>query len=214
MQEDIPSDFNDVTNYLKETYLGINAFLDKMFKENKIGSVVIQLFFQIYSESYYLFKKNLMKRSSDLDFLEEMTKNLGKVDSPASLESLKFIFSFCDESMKIKVLESIEKLSIQDEDFLFDILKMRGAPLKRIALKILMRSEHTKKRVIEELFSILSPFGIKNRILLENIKITQEMELQKARDRLIALSEWKFFWNKKLRRETTKVLEEWDAGQY
>jgi len=214
MQEDIPSDFNDVTNYLKETYLGINAFLDKMFKENKIGPVVIQLFFQIYSESYYLFKKNLMKRSSDLDFLEEMTKNLGKVDSPASLESLKFIFSFCDESMKIKVLESIEKLSIQDEDFLFDILKMRGAPLKRIALKILMRSEHTKKRVIEELFSILSPFGIKNRILLENIEIIQDMDLEKARDTLMALSEGKFFWNKKLRRETTRVLEEWDAGQY
>ena len=214
MQEDIPSDFNDVTNYLKETYLGINAFLDKMFKENKIGPVVIQLFFQIYSESYYLFKKNLMKRSSDLDFLEEMTKNLGKVDFPASLESLKFIFSFCDESMKIKVLESIEKLSIQDEDFLFDILKMRGAPLKRIALKILMRSEHTKKRVIEELFSILSPFGIKNRILLENIEIIQDMDLEKARDRLMALSEGKFFWNKKLRRETTRVLEEWDARQY
>ena len=72
MEEDIPSDFNDVTNYLKETYLGINAFLDKMFKENKIGPVVLQLFFQIYSESYYLFKKNLMKRSSDIDFLEEM----------------------------------------------------------------------------------------------------------------------------------------------
>jgi hypothetical protein len=214
MQEDIPSDFNDVTNYLKETYLGINAFLDKMFKENKVGPVVLQLFFQIYSESYYLFKKNLMKRSSDIDFLEEMTKNLGKVDSPASLESLKCIFSFCNESMKIKVLESIEKLYIQDEDFLFDILKMRGAPLKRITLKILMRNEHTKKRVIEELFSVLSPFGIKNRILLENIEIIQDMDLEKARDRLMALSEGKFFWNKKLRRETTRVLEEWDAGQY
>ena len=214
IQEDIPSDFNDVTNYLRETYLGINAFLDKMFKENKVGPVVLQLFFQIYSESYYLFKKNLMKRSSDIDFLEEITKNLGKVDSPASLESLKCIFSFSNELMKIKVLESIEKLSIQDEDFLFDILKQRGVPLKRIALQILMRSEHTKKRVIEELFSILSPFGMKNRILMENIQITQEMELKKARDRLTALSEWKFFWNKKLRGETTKVLEEWDARQH
>jgi len=211
IQDNIPSDFNDVTNYLRETYLGINAFLDKMFKENKVGPVILQLFFQIYSESFYLFKKNLVKRSSDADFIEEITKNLGKVDSPASLESLKCIFSLCNESMKIKVLESIEKLSIQDEDFLFDILKMRGAPLKRIALKILMRSEHTKKRVIEELFSILSPFGTKNRILLENIEIIQDMDLEKARDRLIDLSEWKFFWNKKLRKETTKVLEEWDA---
>ena len=213
IQDKIPSDFNDVTNYLRETYLGINAFLDKMFKENKVGPVILQLFFQIYSQSYYLFKKNLLKRASDADFIEEIAKNLGKVDSPASLEALKCIFSFCNEPMKIKVLESIEKLSIQDEDFLFDILKMRGAQLKKIALKILMESEYTKKRVIEELFSIMSPFGIKNRILMENIEIIQGMDLEKARDRLMTLSEGKFFWNKKLRRETTRVLEEWDARQ-
>jgi len=210
-QEDILSDFDELKNYLSGTFLGIKAYLDKMFKENKVSPGILQLFFQIYSESFYLFKKNLMKRSSDINFLEKITRNLGKVDSPASLESLKCIYSFGDESMKIKVLESIEKLSIQDEDFLLDILKGSGISLKKTALQILMRIENTKKRVIEDLFSILSPFGIKNRILLENIQITQEMELQEARNELVALSEWKSFWNKKLRGETIKVLKEWDA---
>ena len=210
-QEGLPSDFDELKKYLSGTFLGIKAYLDKMFKENKVGPVILQLFFQIYSESFYLFKKNLMKRSSDINFLEEITKNLGKVDSPASLESLKCIYSFGNEQIKIKALESIKNLSIQDEDFLLDILKTSGISLKKRALQILMKSESAKKRVIEELFSILSPFGIRNRILLENIRITKEMELIKARDKLAALSEWKSFWNKKLRGETVKVLNEWDA---
>ncbi len=210
-QEGLPSDFDELKKYLSGTFLGIKAYLDKMFKENKVGPVILQLFFQIYSESFYLFKKNLMKRSSDINFLEEITKNLGKVDSPASLESLKCIYSFGNEQIKIKALESIKNLSIQDEDFLFDILKKSGISLKKRALQILMKSESAKKRVIEELFSILSPVGIRNRLLLENIRITKEMELINARDKLTALSEWKSFWNKKLRGETVKVLNEWDA---
>ena len=209
-QEGFSSDFDELKNYLSGTFLGIKAYLDKIFKENKVGPVILQLFFQIYSESFYLFKKNLMKRSSGVNFLEELTKNLGKVDSPASLESLKCIYSFGNEQIKIKVLESIKNLSIQDEDFLFDILKKSGIPLKKRALQILMKSESAEKRVIEELFSILSPVGIRNRILLENIRITKEMELIKARGKLTAISEWKSFWNKKLRGETVKVLNEWD----
>jgi len=211
LQDNVPSDFDEITHYLSETFMGIKAYLDKMFKENKVGSVVLQLFFQLYSESFFLFKKNLTKRSSDINFLEGITKNLGKVDSPASLESLKCIFSLGNDLIKIKALESIEKLSIQDEDFLFDILKKRGVTLKKKALQILMKSEDTEKRAIEELFSILSPFGINNRILLENVRITKEMELEKARDKLAALSEWKSAWNKKLKGEAFEVLKDWNA---
>ncbi|MDH5468694.1 MAG: hypothetical protein OEY25_14865, partial [Candidatus Aminicenantes bacterium] len=211
LEDDIPSYFDEITHYLRETFLGIKAFIDKMFKANKVSPMILQLFFQIYIESFSLFKKSLMKKSSDMDFLEEITKNLAKVDSPASLESLKCIFSLGNDPIKIKALESIEKLYIQDEDFLFDILKKRGMTLKKKALQILMRNEETENRAIEELFSILSPFGIKNMILLENVKIAEEMELKGARDKLAALSEWNSLWNKKLKGEAVKVLKEWDA---
>jgi hypothetical protein len=211
-QEDIPPDFDKVTNYLSETFLGIKPYLDKMFKENKVSPGILQLFFQLYLESFFLFKKNLAKKASDTDFLEEITKNLGKVDSPASLESLKCIFSLGNPLLKIKVLNSIESLSIQDEDFLFGILKERGMALKKKALQILMGIESTKKRMIEELFSIFSPFGLRNGILLENIRVIEEMGFKEARDKMITLSQQKSLWNKKLRGETLKVLEDWDAG--
>lgn len=210
-QDDIPSDFDEVTNYLRETFLGIKAYLDKMFKENKVSPGILQLFFQLYLESFFLFKKNLARKASDTDFLEEITKNLGKVDSPASLESLKCIFTFGNPLLKIKVLESIENLSIQDEDFLFGILKEKGPALKKKAMQILMGIGNTKKRMIEELFSIFSPFGLRNGILLENIKIINEMGLEEARGKMIALSQQRSFWSKKLRGETSKVLKEWDA---
>ena len=211
LEDDIPSYFDEITDYLSETFLGIKAFIDKMFKANKVGPVILRLFFQINLENFFLFKKNLMKKSSDMDFLEEMAKNLGKVDSPASLESLKCIFSVGNDPIKIKALESIEKLSIQDEDFLFDVLKKRGVTLKKKALQILMRNEETEKRAIEELFSILSPLGIKNRILQENVKVAKEMDLEGARDKLAVLSGWKSVWNKRLKGEAVEVLKEWDA---
>lgn len=212
LQEDIPTDFGEVTNYLSETFLGIKPYLDKMFKEKKVSPGILQLFFQLYLESFFLFKKNLAKKTSDTDFLEEITKSLGKVDSPASLESLKCIFSFGNPLLKRKVLESIESLSIQDEDFLFGILKERGMALKKKALQILIGIENNKKKMVEELFSIFSPFGLRNGILLENIKIIEEMGLKEARGKMIALSQQKSLWNKKLRGETLKVLEDWDAG--
>ena len=213
-QEDIHSDFNELTDYLSGTFLGIKAYLDKIFKENKVGPVLLRLFFQMYSESYFLFKKNLMKKATDINFLEEITKSLAKVDSPASLESLKCIFSIGNDSIKMKALESIEKLSIQDEDFLIEILKKKGMALKKKALQILVGIESTKKRVVEELYSIVSPFGMKNSILLENVIITGEMELKEAREKLTAISEWKYFWNRKVRGESIKVLEDWDERTY
>ena len=211
LEDGIPAYFDEITHYLSETFLGIKAFIDKMFKANKVGPVILQLFFQIYLENFFLFKRNLMKKSSDMDFLEEMAKNLGKVDSPASLESLKCIFSIGNDPIKIKALESVEKLSIQDEDFLFDILKKRGVTLKKKALQILMKNEETEKRAIEELFSIFSPLGINKRVLLENIRLAKEMDLEGARDKLAALCEWKSFWSKKLKGEAVEVLNEWNA---
>jgi len=208
---EIPSAFENVRNYLKGTFIGINTYLDRMFKENKVGPVILQLYFQTYPDSFSLFKKNLIEKSNDIEFLEKITENLGKVDSIESLEALKCIFSFGNDSLKIKVLESLEKLSVQDEGFLFDILNKRGMTLKKEAVLILLRSKDTTRRAIEELFSIFSPFGIKNKILLENVKITEELELKMARDKLAIISEWKSFWNKKLKGETLKVLEEWNA---
>ncbi len=208
---EIPSAFENVRNYLKETFVGINTYLDRMFKENKVGPVILQLYFQTYPDSFSLFKRNLIEKSNDIEFLKKITENLSKVDSIESLEALKCIFYFGNDSLKIKVLESLKKLSIQDEGFLFDILNKKGMTLKKEAVLILLRSKDTTRKVIEEFFSIFSPFGIKNKILLENVKITEELELKMARDKLTAISGWKSFWSKKLKGETLKVLEKWNA---
>lgn len=211
LEGDVSSDFQDVANYLKGSFLGIKAYLDKIFKETKVGPVVLQLFFQFYPDSFLRFKKKLREKSSDIDFLERIIKSLGKVDTPQSLESLKSIFSFGNESIRIKALKTMKQLSVYDEDFLFVLLKKRGVSLKKEAIELLVRDDNTKKKAIDELFSIASPFGIKNRVILENIRIVQEMDLEEARDYLVTLSERKIFWNKKPRGEALKVLKKWDG---
>jgi hypothetical protein len=101
-------------------------------------------------------------------------------------------------------------MSTYDENFLLDILEKENLPLRKEAVKILRKNESILDKAVEKLFSVSSPFGLKNQILLENIKIIEEADLKEAEDILIAFSKNKFFWNKDLKREASKILEQWN----
>ena len=205
------SDLEDFITYLNRSFISSKAYLDKIFKEDKVNPQILRYFFQLYPDSLPLFYKNLRGKSSDTKSLKKLIKSLEKVDSPQSKETLKYILSIGDESIKIEVLKALPKPSAQDENYFFDILEKGSDSLKKEGLKILVRKKSTREKALEKLFSIPSPFGTKNEVLLKNIKIVQEVDLTEARDNLIALSKKKFFWNKKLKGEALRVLEEWDA---
>ena len=109
-----------------------------------------------------------------------------------------------------KETESEFDMSTYDENFLLNVLEKENLPLRKEAVKILRKNESTLERAVEKLFSVSSPFGLKNQILLENIKIIEEADLKEAEDILIAFSKNKFFWNKDLRREASKILGQWN----
>ena len=168
-------------------------------------------FFQLCPDSMPLFKKNLMMKSSDPEFFDKILESLEKVDSPLSLESIRYIYSFGSDPIRIKALKAMKLLSTHDELLLFDILEKGDYSLRKEALSILIREESMKEKAIEKLLSIPSPFGTRNKILIENAKLIQELNLNEAKNNLVALSQKKFFWNKKLRDEAVKALEKWNA---
>jgi len=204
-------DFENFRAYLKKSFLGVKTHLNKIFKENKINPQILKSFFQLCPDSLPLFKKNLMMKSSDPEFFDRILESLKKVDSPLSLESIKYIYSFGSAPIRIKALKAMKLLSTHDEPLLFDILEKGDYSLKKEALSILIREESTKDKAIEKLFSIPSFFGTRNKILIENTKLIQELNLNEAKDNLVVLSQKKFFWNKKLRDEAVKALEKWNA---
>lgn len=207
------SDVEPLIAYLKGGFLSSRAILINIFEENKVNSQILKYFFELHPDSLNLFKKNLKIRSSDIEFLKTTLQSLGKIDAPASQEILNDILSYGTESIKIEVLKVQQLSSTYDENRLFRILEGGSAPLKKEALEILTRKPATRERALAKFFSIPSAFGTKNKILIDHIKVIQNIGLKKAKDHLIVFSKKKFFWNKKLREKALEVLKKWDAGE-
>jgi len=188
----------------------VNIYLKKIFTENKVTIYILQSFFKFFPEYLFYFNINLEQKTSDIRFLEKMIECLKMIDSPKSFVILKNIFLLGSHSTKIIVLKAMQKLSEFDEKFLFPILKKKDYTLKGEVLVIFIKNENIKKTALEKMFFIRSPFGIKNRILIEHIKIVEEKEIMVARDYLLPLSKRKFFWNRKLKEQAIKVLKKWN----
>lgn len=105
----------------------------------------------------------------------------------------------------------MQNLSSYDNKFLLPILKSKDFQLKSEAFVTLMRDEKIRDEILQKLFSITSPFGLRNKRLLENLSIVENREVQAARPYIIALSNRKNLWNKKLRDRAEEILGNWHA---
>jgi hypothetical protein len=72
--------------------------------------------------------------------------------------------------------------------------------------------KNLERQAIEILLAIPSPWGSKNKLLLENMAVTEEVGLREARYYLESLAKARFFWNRKLRQKARGILERWNAG--
>ncbi len=196
---------------LDHSTLGVNSYLQGIFTDQRISPSILQFFFNFFSDSMLYFFVHLEEKASDSKFLDRMTESLKNIDSPLSLNALKTIYGLGNSYVKTKVLRAMQHLSVYDRDFLMEILQKGSYPLKKEALINLVRQDVTRDKALEFLFSIPSPFGIKNRVLRRHIKIVEETNLVEARDYILALSQKRDIWNKKLRKEAKKALEKLDA---
>jgi hypothetical protein len=142
-----------------------------------------------------------------------MIKNLQEIDTPISLITLKNIYHAASATTKYRVLRAMYKLTESDEKFLFPILKSKEPALKAEALILLMRDQRMKRLAFESLFRIPSPYGIRNKRLLKHIKIIEDKDLREAKLYLEEFSKRRGFWNSKLKKESQRVLEKWNAEQ-
>lgn len=193
-----------------QSSLGVNTYLQRVFSENKITPYILQFFFKFFSDSMVYFLINLEEKSADHRFLERMTESLRLIDTPLSLEVMKAIFPLGNNFVKVKVLRAMQQLSTQDAEFLMPILEKGSPALKKEALIILVKHEETRKKALDTIFSIPSPYGLKNKLLRKHIQIVGEAAIKEARDHLFALSQKKDIWNRSLRKEARKVLEKLD----
>ena len=197
-----------ITN-MEKSCLDVNKYLDKIFTEGHISPYIFKAYFKFFKDYMLYFNINLEEYSSDVKFMEKFISNLKLVDDPLSLATLKIIYPKGNIRVKQLVLTAMQNLSTFDQDFLFPILKIKNSQLKAEALIILMKDKDLQKKALERLFNIQSPFGFRNKQLLEHTRIVAAKGLRDAEKYLIDLSRRKHFWNKKLREESLSILEKW-----
>jgi hypothetical protein len=206
-------EFDYFIDNLKESTLDVNTYLERIFTDKKVSPYILRGFFKFFKEYLFYFNLNLDQNSSDVKFLDTMIKNLQDIDTPLSLITLKSIYSTVNTATKYRILRAMHKLTESDEKFLFPILRSKEPALKAEALALLVREQSAQKFAFETLFKIPSPYGIRNKRLMEHLKIVENKDLQDARLYLEQFTKQQGFWNRKLRQESSRILEKLDAQQ-
>lgn len=199
-----------ISSIEKSTY-DVNVYLDKIFTEGKVTPYTLKAFFKFFKEYLFYFNLNLDTYSSDIKLIDKLINSLGMIDSSISNVTLKNIFQNGERGIKIKVLQTMQNLAAYDNKFLLPILKSKDFQMKSEAFATLMGDETIRDEILQKLFSIQSPFGLRNKRLIENLSIVENREVQAAKPYLISLSERKNIWNKKLRKRAEEILEKWNA---
>ncbi|MFZ2356347.1 MAG: hypothetical protein WAW67_00775 [Candidatus Omnitrophota bacterium] len=209
---------NDAPEYLEyfidmmETSArGGDFYLEKIFTENIIHQNILKIFLKLFPDRLTIFLKKLEPMRQEVEFMEEIIKNLKSTKLAAIYKIYKDIYSFSNEFIKIEVLKAMRDLAEYDAEFLFGILERENVYLKKEALFILIRDESVKKRVAGALLSIPNFFGIKNKVVLENLKLIEELGLKEATEHLVILSKKIFFWDWKVKTQAKVILRSWNV---
>jgi len=208
-----PLDLEYFIDKLEKSALGYDFYINKIFNEGKVNTYILKLFLNFFLQYLPLFYENLKRKHTDMDFLGRVVESLEGIDSLSGIGILKNIYSFSNNIIKIEVLRAMQKLSRYDNDFLFTILGEGDFFLKRQALVILAKDELTRKTALERLLAIPSLFGRKNKLIIENIKVIEDIGLKEAKSYLVSLNRRHFFWNKNVRDRTKALLENWHARE-
>lgn len=210
-EEALTPEFFYFVDSLDKVSFDMDFYLNKIFIENKLSPYGLKLFLRFFSQDLSRFYQNLIQKKSEIEFLGNMIGALKMVNLPVCLEVLKYIFSIADEFIKVEVLKAMQELTQIDKEFLFSILKTKDIFLKKEAIAVLIKKEQTKDEAIKELISIPSPLGIRNKIILQNLEIIEELRLSEAFDYIVSLSKRRFFWNRNVRNKAKEILRNWDV---
>ena len=205
-KEDYSLDMGFLIDIVNTSSTEAKFYLDKIFKEGRVSPDILKLFFKLFSGQLSFFCAELDKKTSDVRFVEEIMKSLTMVKPSLSLEILKHIFSSANDFIKIKVLEKMEKLHLADEGLLFSILKRKGFLQRKQALLILAKNPSSRAKAAQMLLDIRNPFGLRSKIIEENLGLAGEVPFPEAKAYLIILSKYKFFWNKNIRLKAKEIL--------
>jgi hypothetical protein len=202
-----------LSEHLAVSSLGVEFYLDKIFKQNRVDSRILRLFFKFFGSDGDLFLKKIREKISDTAFIRKLIGAAKDVNASSAREFFKNIFNLTNDLAKIEILGIMGESEARDADFLFSVLKKESFLLKKAALSAIAKDSKLIEEAMRFMFCYPNKFGLKNRILEENIDIVAALGVREAERYLNDFSKTKSLFKWRLRRKSRKLLERWNAGK-
>ena len=190
------------------------AYFATVFKDRIVSPSLLRACFRFFPDEAEAFDAAVKKKSSDGELLGRIADALRTIDTPRSLEILEKIFKAGEAAVKVKALQAMQNLKEFDEAFLFPVLENRNELLQAEALVLLLRQERTKHVAFTKLFGLASPYGLRNKTLLRNLRIVERYGLREAAVYVAPLAERRDFWNRKVRQAAEALLAKWGLDTF
>jgi hypothetical protein len=201
--------FQQFADDMVQSSLGIDFYLDKIFEEQYCNATILKLYVRFFPGELEPFYKHLERKVHDMSFMERFIGALAAVEAAPIRDILKYIYTRSHNFVKREVLIAMQKQSVFDTEFLLTALSEDDISLKKEALMVLRRDDQARRMALEKLLLIKNPWGMKNKLLLENIIVVEEVGLKAAADYLIILSKKKFLWTWRVAKKAAQVLKKW-----
>ncbi|PIP19607.1 MAG: hypothetical protein COT38_00830 [Candidatus Omnitrophica bacterium CG08_land_8_20_14_0_20_41_16] len=207
--EDFNAGLDHLAGLLEKSHKGSQFYLDKMFQEGKLSVHGVRLFLKFFPAELNHFYAGVEAKRYDLEYSSRIVEMLVGLRTNLSLVILEHIYSFANEIIKGEILKAMRGLPEFDKKFLFVVLKGKQRALKKEALKVLLRDEGARKDAFGILLKLGSPWGSRNKVILENMAIIGELGLKESIEYLIPFTKMKFFWRAPLKNKALNILESW-----
>lgn len=189
---------------------GSDAYLDKVFIAEKADPQILSLFFRSFPDQVDAFCRRLEKKLQDMDYICGLVDSLSQLQGFSVLPVMEYIYSSANELIKCETLKSMRKFKEIDTDFLLRQLGTDSVLLRKNLLSVLMKDNQGINAALDLLLKISSPWGGRNKLLIENIQIVFDLRVPEAFEKVRDLAGRKFFWNRGLRNKAKQVLGEWN----
>ncbi|MDD4900142.1 MAG: hypothetical protein PHT31_03460 [Candidatus Omnitrophica bacterium] len=208
-EEDAPQEMEYFIDNLDSPSKDIQFYLEKIFSENKINAMGLKMFIKFFPQQMNIFYERLKEQNGNLKLISSIIEAAKSLKGGAALEILKHIYNISNKLMQVEALKAMQSFPVAEASFLLPVISGNDAFLKKEAFPILRKDPDSLNKALELLFSVKSPWGTKNNLLISNIELVEELGIREAKGFIAQLAQRKFFWNSSLRSRAQRLLERW-----
>ncbi len=182
-------------------------YYDKIFREQRVTPYILRVFFQLFPQETERFCQNLEREAANTVFLKKFLVSLEGIDAHVSSQMLQRLFWVSNNYLKLEILKRMQTLALFEETFLFALVHKGDFYQRKQALISLSEKASCRVRAAQMLLGLGNPFGIRTKLIEENLALVGEVPFAEAKPYLEALSRVRFFWNRMVRVRAREILK-------